>query len=509
MKNIKLFVIAFIIGGGLLSGFIASSHTIQTLTSDTIQTFINNVNHSISELGTSTISLTGGDLGGTTSTPTVIDFTLTSEATGTVAYFDGSNWVVLSIGTAGQVLEVNSGATAPEWDTDDGAVGGSDTQIQLNLGGSVGASANLTFNTTTSLFALTGSSTISNSLNVDSGTLFVDAPNNRVGIGITNPLFPLSLDGALGNRLAIRDNGGNDQYGFGIQASLLQMFTNTSGDDIAFGHGLSDSFTENVRFEGTGNVGIGDATPDFGLEIFASSSNGWFGITSSTDGDLFVVDENGNIGIGTSTPSQLLVVGNNNQFTINSTGDVVMATSTVTRIIISGDEILDFAGTGLTVTGNALTADLGTAIDAGEITAAAIDGDDINSNIAGRSITLTAASPDTLDADVELYTDLKTLWFEDPVAADDFETIWVAPIALTITKIHCESDQTVVFDLEIDDGSPAGVNGSDITCTTFATDSSLGGDTSMAAGDRLDLALTSVSGTPTFVSISFEFTYND
>ena len=125
---------------------------------------------------------------------------------------------------------------------------------------------------------------------------------------------------------------------------------------------------------------------------------------------------------------------------------------------------------------------------------------------AGRSLTI---STNDVLADVELYTDLKTIWFENPTAADDFKTLWVAPSAVTITKIHCESDQTVNFDLQVDDGTATGVNGSDIACTTFATDSSLAGDTTMAAGDRLDLALTSVSGTPTWVSISFEFTYDD
>lgn len=43
------------------------------------------------------------------------NFTLASEATGDVAYFNGTNWVRLAIGTAGQTLAVNSGATAPEW----------------------------------------------------------------------------------------------------------------------------------------------------------------------------------------------------------------------------------------------------------------------------------------------------------------------------------------------------------------------------------------------------------
>lgn len=40
-------------------------------------------------------------------------------AAGDIQYYDGTNWVKLAKGTAGQVLEMNAGATAPEWDTDD------------------------------------------------------------------------------------------------------------------------------------------------------------------------------------------------------------------------------------------------------------------------------------------------------------------------------------------------------------------------------------------------------
>lgn len=125
---------------------------------------------------------------------------------------------------------------------------------------------------------------------------------------------------------------------------------------------------------------------------------------------------------------------------------------------------------------------------------------------AGRSLT---RSTNDILADAELYTDTKTLYFESPTANDDFKSIWVAPMASTITKISCESDQTVTFDLQVDDGSPAAVNGSDIACTTFATDSTLAGDATIGAGERLDLAVASVSGTPTWVSISWEYTKDD
>jgi hypothetical protein len=49
---------------------------------------------------------------------------LGSDTGGDVMYYDGTDWVRLAKGTAGQVLEMNAGATAPEWDTDDSGGGG-------------------------------------------------------------------------------------------------------------------------------------------------------------------------------------------------------------------------------------------------------------------------------------------------------------------------------------------------------------------------------------------------
>lgn len=62
-----------------------------------------------------------GDVSWSSGVASVEDLTITSEAQGDVLYFNGSNWVRLAKGTAGQVLEMNDGETAPEWDTDDGA----------------------------------------------------------------------------------------------------------------------------------------------------------------------------------------------------------------------------------------------------------------------------------------------------------------------------------------------------------------------------------------------------
>jgi len=57
-----------------------------------------------------------------------------------------------------------------------------------------------------------------------------------------------------------------------------------------------------------------------------------------------------------------------------------------------------------------------------------------------------------------------------------------------------------------DDGTPDGVNGSDITCTTSGvTDGTLGGTTAFAIGHRLDIDVGAVTGS---TSVSFCLNYS-
>jgi hypothetical protein len=62
-----------------------------------------------------------GDFGAATNLDNNGSLSISNETQGDVLYFNGSNWIRLAKGTAGQVLEMNATATAPEWDTDDGA----------------------------------------------------------------------------------------------------------------------------------------------------------------------------------------------------------------------------------------------------------------------------------------------------------------------------------------------------------------------------------------------------
>jgi hypothetical protein len=83
---------------------------------------------------------------------------------------------------------------------------------------------------------------------------------DNLGIGNLTPAFPISFGPALGDKISLWSNSTNS-YGFGIQGSLLQIHTDISAADIAFGYGSSSAFTEKMRIKGSGNVGVGIAAP--------------------------------------------------------------------------------------------------------------------------------------------------------------------------------------------------------------------------------------------------------
>lgn len=67
----------------------------------------------------------------------------------------------------------------------------------------------------------------------------------------------LDLGSRLGNRIALYGGLGNSsKYGFGVQNSLLQVYSDIPGSSIAFGYGNSYSFTERARIVNQGEFGM-------------------------------------------------------------------------------------------------------------------------------------------------------------------------------------------------------------------------------------------------------------
>jgi endosialidase-like protein/trimeric autotransporter adhesin len=73
-----------------------------------------------------------------------------------------------------------------------------------------------------------------------------DIPGGKVGIGMSAPNAPLSFANITGNKISLYEGILNSQYGFGVQASQLQIYSDGPGSKITFGYYNSGIYTEKM-----------------------------------------------------------------------------------------------------------------------------------------------------------------------------------------------------------------------------------------------------------------------
>ena len=238
-------------------------------------------------------------------------------------------------------------------------------------------------------------------LNVDSGTLFVDASTDRVGIGTTSPqFFRLEVNGTDGVESTIfasasnlaADAGGTIAFGGAYTGSTLTSWADIKGakenaTDGQYGgylrfntrphNGLS---TERIRITSSGDVGIGTSSPQtYGNPTYNTldvvGTNG--GVIQSTSGNsavktYFYSDSSNSTGrIGTVTNHPFLLVSNSvERMRIDSSGNVGIGRTPDTTYTIYPFQIrsqssngsfihLSRDGDGTTVSGDGMVVGLG------------------------------------------------------------------------------------------------------------------------------------------------------
>jgi hypothetical protein len=150
---------------------------------------------------------------------------------------------------------------------------------------------------------------ISDYLDVDTATLYVDASENRVGIGTSSPstTVELSLNGHFGNlttnkRMVIS----NDDPNYNAVTLLLNSKTRNSN----LGFGKNDTVKIGMAYDNRGFFGIVNSVydlRDYGFRLNDDGSLEYYDYASSSTS--FKILSNGNVGIGTSSPSYPLEMG--------------------------------------------------------------------------------------------------------------------------------------------------------------------------------------------------------
>ncbi len=144
-----------------------------------------------------------------------------------------------------------------------------------------------------------------NTVQVDTDVLYVDAANNRVGIGTDNPSQKLEVSTSNYN---VSKFVGNTDDGTGYVGAVVEIESNNDsrGRGVYLTHRLSTDTTDSEWYAGVPYTGDGYS---IGNAAYGTSINSATGPAHKDQSKLFIA-EGGNVGIGTTSPGAKLEVSN-------------------------------------------------------------------------------------------------------------------------------------------------------------------------------------------------------
>ena len=404
----------------------------------------------------------------------VDDFDISGQTQGDVLYFDGTNWVRLAKGSAGQVLEMNVGETAPEWDTDDGAGGGTADSAGVDTDGN-GTVDGYMYSTTAGAFHFKKGTNVTLTLSADTVTIAAtgggltywtegdegdsstfDAASGNTQFKLLDPLYVTGNISTSGNAYINYDGiDGNSHLYFYDNSSPTGAYIQWLESSTRFhlSHNLSTAgsfFSYTDMYVGAG--GTNQPTAYFYDE--ADAWGGWiqFDTNTAVEGSKFTFSDPINIGDSTSDDSlaathqkvKLLIEDSLNEYSLTTEvktliEDSLDEYSLTTAISATYETITNVGKIGDDTASYKATADaLGTAIDSTKIT----DG----------SVSMSADLHTFTEAELETELSNVTALFTNNVAGDvtisgDASTIGAGVVESTMVG----ADQ--INDLDINWGS--------------------------------------------------------
>lgn len=269
-----------------------------------------------------------------------------------------SIWANGSAGSAGQLLTTNG--SVAYWSTPPASVAGSDTQVQFNDGGTLGADSGLTFNKTTDTLTtntVLATSTV-NAATLSVGTSVV-ANSTRLAIGTS---VGLDANGTIGTAGQVLHSNGTTVY----------WATDDQGvTSVATGNGLSGGpITTTGTVSVLANAGIianstgvfaaaanGISVTAAGINVLAGTNGGLVSNSTGvwvTAGSGLLTNATGvhvGTGNGVAVSADAIAVQGGSTLTVNATGVHVNSTLNITDLTLTGN---------LTVLGDLVTMNVAT-----------------------------------------------------------------------------------------------------------------------------------------------------